>query len=386
MFSEPRRRQDPASFGGYTCRRVLPVVGSNELDYCVTDQDGAWYIARRLDEAGPLSSWCVEAVRERARLIAAVESPRIQSVAAMDLTADRPWTVAPMADGAPLSLHAYMGVRFPASLVRMLATGVAEALVVVHRAGLVHGNLNPDNVYLTRQGPVVGDVVEGPALPRDVHTTDPRLPTEIGPGDPATPACDVFSWGLLVLHASSLIAPGEGDPSPGTPVGDGTAPDGEILRWMREDAEHLDARIAREEDGSVSSAEFLRLAEDEDLRAETDQRFRRFLRTFLDSGEFQALSLSAVPEDLRAVVTAALSPRESERPTAQQLLSALTGAAPDPHRAVQAELDAHWPEVPETLQVKPVFGPREGAVLDSLYLLIGVAWVIALVFAIVFVL
>ncbi|WP_232794296.1 serine/threonine-protein kinase, partial [Pseudofrankia saprophytica] len=98
---------------------------------------------------------------------------------------------------------------------RTLAVGLAEALLAVHRAGVVHRDLKPGNVLLTQSGPKVVDF--GIALATDV-TVLTRVGTPVGtPGymspeqlngiDVVGPPADVFAWGCTVAYAATGRTP-----------------------------------------------------------------------------------------------------------------------------------------------------------------------------------
>ena len=99
-----------------------------------------------------------------------------------------------------------------------LATGLAEALTVIHGAGLVHRDLKPSNVILTRAGPKVIDFGIAQALDATSMTRTGMMvgssgfmaPEQIS-GRPGQQA-DIFVWGVTVAYAATGQSPfGPGD-------------------------------------------------------------------------------------------------------------------------------------------------------------------------------
>jgi len=94
-----------------------------------------------------------------------------------------------------------------------LATGLAEALTVIHAAGIMHRDLKPSNIILTEAGPKVIDF--GIARRQDT-TAVTRTGMMIGSmgfmapeqisGHPG-PEADIFAWGVTVAYAATGRSP-----------------------------------------------------------------------------------------------------------------------------------------------------------------------------------
>ncbi|MDD9206338.1 hypothetical protein PU560_07635 [Georgenia sp. 10Sc9-8] len=85
--------------------------------------------------------------------------------------------------------------RLTTAEVAAVRQGVGSALVHLHRAGVVHGNLNPDTVRLTPEGSVVVVDVAGEVPGQGAAGF---VPPECEAGGAASPAGDVWGLGRLL--------------------------------------------------------------------------------------------------------------------------------------------------------------------------------------------
>ncbi|MFF0115669.1 serine/threonine-protein kinase [Streptomyces prasinus] len=131
-----------------------------------------------------------------------------------DTEAEQPWMVSGYIAGPSLQ-HAVadQGVLSPVPLAA-LAAGLAEALVTIHRAGLVHRDLKPSNVLLADDGPCVIDfgiarAFDAGGLTRTGATIGSAgfMSPEQVDGGAITAAGDVFSLGTVLAFAATGVGP-----------------------------------------------------------------------------------------------------------------------------------------------------------------------------------
>ncbi|MGW2275051.1 serine/threonine-protein kinase [Streptomyces yangpuensis] len=100
----------------------------------------------------------------------------------------------------------------PARSLRILAAGLAHALLDIHRVGIVHRDLKPSNVLITLDGPRVIDfgIARAPTgydagLTRagEVIGSPGFMAPEQIRGEPVTAACDVFCLGAVLAYAAT---------------------------------------------------------------------------------------------------------------------------------------------------------------------------------------
>jgi len=186
-----------------------------------------------------------------------------------DTQSDRPYMVTEYAEGPSLAEYIDAHGLVGPGMLYGLATGLAEALTVIHAAGVVHRDLKPSNVILTDAGPKVIDFGIAQALDATSMTKTGMMVGSAGfmapeqvTGRPG-PAADIFVWGVTVAYAAT------GQPPFG--IGDTHAI---LYRVMHDDPD-----------------------------------------------------ISGVPQPLLPLVAAALAKDPDRRPTARQLLDQLTGTA-----------------------------------------------------------
>ncbi|MFJ6748463.1 PQQ-binding-like beta-propeller repeat protein [Streptomyces sp. NPDC091266] len=136
-----------------------------------------------------------------------------------DPDAVRPWMATLHIPGPTLSDHVKRKGPLAPAEVRRLASGLAEALRDIHRAGVVHRDLKPGNVLLAADGPKVIDFGISRPSDSEMRTETGKLigtppfmapeqfqrPREVGP------AADIFALGSVLVHAATGSGPFDSD-------------------------------------------------------------------------------------------------------------------------------------------------------------------------------
>ncbi|WP_203335408.1 serine/threonine-protein kinase [Nocardioides limicola] len=160
-----------------------------------------------------------EGTRERARreaqLAASLSHPGV--VAVFDLVAegDELWLVMEYVDGASLAQIVRRDGPLSPDVAAGLIGQVAGGLAAAHRAGIVHRDVKPGNVFVTSDGHAkLGDfgisrsLADQSATRTGLVTGSPAyLAPEVASGHRAEPASDVWSLGATLFHAVSGRAP-----------------------------------------------------------------------------------------------------------------------------------------------------------------------------------
>ncbi|GAA3121693.1 serine/threonine-protein kinase [Streptosporangium carneum] len=157
---------------------------------------------------------CASALRE-ANLAARLKHPSIVTVHDVIIDQDRPWVVMELLSGASLEQTVRQRQPLPTHQAARVGVGILSALVAAHAAGVIHRDVKPGNVFLTRTGrAVLTDfgvaVVEGEATAgRTGHLIG--SPNYIAPerlrGERGGPASDLWSLGATLYFAVEGLPP-----------------------------------------------------------------------------------------------------------------------------------------------------------------------------------
>jgi len=150
-----------------------------------------------------------------ARLVAALSHPHILAIHDFGFEGGLAYAVTELLEGETLRRRLDRG-PLPLALVRDYATAIAAALGAAHEKGIVHRDVKPENVFLTRDGGVkildfgvakAADAARPPDAGSDADTEPGMLVGTIGymspeqvRSEPIDPRSDLFSFGCVLYE------------------------------------------------------------------------------------------------------------------------------------------------------------------------------------------
>ncbi|MFC8230564.1 serine/threonine-protein kinase [Streptomyces sp. NPDC057287] len=200
---DPLGSGDPATLGRYELLGRLASGGMGRI-YLARDAGGQLAAVKTLLAEGVVSEVERRRFTREVELAQRVDSAFTARVREADPRAERPWMAIDYIAAPSLSELVRTAGVLPASAVRWLAAGTAEALVTLHGEGIIHRDLKPQNILLPLPGPRVIDF--GISHANDITRTSLTLGTiaftspEQARGEPSTEASDVYSLGATLFH------------------------------------------------------------------------------------------------------------------------------------------------------------------------------------------
>ena len=211
MARAPLRDTDPAKVGRYrlTARLGAGGMGVVYLGMGLDSRDGRLVAVKVLrPELTDDPEFRNRFGREVANLTRVKGICTVRVIEA-DTESARPFMVTEYVSGPSLSEYvARYGPPGP-DMMYGLATGLAEALTVIHAAGVVHRDLKPSNVILGQDGPKVIDFGIAQALDATSVTRTGMMVGSAGFMAPeqvtgrAGQAADIFAWAVTLTYAAS---------------------------------------------------------------------------------------------------------------------------------------------------------------------------------------
>jgi serine/threonine protein kinase len=209
---------DPQRLGPYRLKAVIGDGGMGRV-YLGTSPAGRAVAVKVIGPGLTERPGYRERFAREARAAMSVSGLYTASVVDADTAGPHPYIATEFVPAPSLSEAVSSAGALPAATVFALAGGLAEALTAIHRAGLVHRDVKPQNILLAPDGPVVidfgiamGDEAGLTTVGMMVGTPGYMAP-EVLRGQSPSPVSDVFSLACVLVYAARGTGPyGKGDP------------------------------------------------------------------------------------------------------------------------------------------------------------------------------
>ncbi|MFI6473488.1 PQQ-binding-like beta-propeller repeat protein [Streptomyces sp. NPDC050516] len=205
---------DPESVGAYRLESVLGSGGMGVV-HLATSPSGMRLAVKVVHAQHAADPEFRARFRQEVSAARRVSGAFTASVVDADPDADRPWMATVHIPGPTLAERVKDSGPLAAAEVRRLGAGLAEALRDIHRAGVVHRDLKPSNVLLAADGPKVIDFGISRPYDSDLRTETGKLigtppfmaPEQFQRPREVGPAADVFAMGAVLVHAATGSGP-----------------------------------------------------------------------------------------------------------------------------------------------------------------------------------
>ncbi|KQY30620.1 hypothetical protein ASD42_25550 [Nocardia sp. Root136] len=211
---KPLNSQDPEQLGRY---RLLAVIGRGGMGQVLLGQgqDGRLVAVKQIHRQFTGNPEFRARFRREVLASQQVTGAYTAGVVDHDAESETPWLASEYIAGPGLQDMIGEFGRLNLNGLKLLATGLAMALLEIHRTGLVHRDLKPSNILLTNDGPRVIDFGIARALEDDVNLTATGAvigsPAYMSPEQaecrPLTTASDVFAVGAVLAMAATGASP-----------------------------------------------------------------------------------------------------------------------------------------------------------------------------------
>ncbi|WP_439680931.1 serine/threonine-protein kinase [Embleya sp. MST-111070] len=207
---EPLHDDDPTWIGPY---RLLGRIASGGMGriHLGRGTDGGLVAVKTLLADGAVGAVNRRRFAREVKIARQVRAEHTARVLAADPDAERPWMATEYVPAPSLAELVRHAGTLSGSAVRWVARGTVEALVGLHRQGIVHRDVKPQNLLLPAEGPCLIDF--GISHAQDLTRTSLSLGTvaftspEQARGEESTAASDVYSLGATLFHLAVGRAP-----------------------------------------------------------------------------------------------------------------------------------------------------------------------------------
>ncbi|MFC4376611.1 serine/threonine-protein kinase [Nocardia halotolerans] len=211
---KPLGPQDPDQLGRY---RLLAVIGRGGMGQVLLGQgpDGRLVAVKQIHRQFTGNPEFRARFRREVLASQQVTGAYTAGVVDHDAESETPWLASEYIAGPSLQDMVDEFGPLTVSGLKLLAVGLAMALLEIHRTGLVHRDLKPSNILLTNEGPRVIDFGIARALEDDVTLTATGAvigsPAYMSPEQAEcatlTAASDVFGVGAILAMAATASSP-----------------------------------------------------------------------------------------------------------------------------------------------------------------------------------
>ncbi|WP_327044815.1 serine/threonine protein kinase [Microbispora sp. NBC_01189] len=215
---KPLSPSDPTEIGGFVLSGVLGEGGMGKVYYGESESGELVAVKVIKDIWADRDDLRERFVREVEALKTAL-GPRVAGLVDADIEGKSVWLAVEYVPGETLEQH--VSKRGPLSLenAAILGAALAEGLVTIHKAGLLHRDLKPHNILLGPSGPKVIDFGLAILHERKEALTAPGIPVgtlvcmspEQARGEQPLPAgADIYGLGATLLYALTGHYPYDG--------------------------------------------------------------------------------------------------------------------------------------------------------------------------------
>ncbi|MFD6985171.1 protein kinase [Streptomyces sp. NPDC059956] len=198
---------DPRRIANYTIEHLLGQGGMGRV-YLGRSRGGREFAVKVIPTDRVHDPRVRARFRREAEVAGKVGGVHTPALHAADPDGTTPWIATVYVPGPTLRDRIGAEGRLDLAGLGRLGAALAEALVAFHGAGIIHRDLKPDNIIMSPDGPVIIDfgIAHGPDTTRtatgQVSGTAGFIAPEAFQYEEVSPACDVFAFGAVMVHAA----------------------------------------------------------------------------------------------------------------------------------------------------------------------------------------